>query len=83
MTRPPTKSQKAASFLVYFASFGVLNRFGFFQNFHELTFLSSYPPSEIAVIGTPQIALMSFSGSISGALFDTYGLEVRTARILL
>lgn len=66
----------AGSFLVYFASFGIVNSFGFFQTYYQLNYLSGYPASEIAFIGTLQITLMYLSGSVAGALFDIYGLKV-------
>lgn len=66
----------AGSFLVYFASFGVVNSFGFFQTYYRLNYLSGYPDSEIAFIGTLQITLLYLSGSVAGTLFDTYGLKV-------
>ncbi|KAK7736072.1 hypothetical protein SLS63_003593 [Diaporthe eres] len=61
------------SFLVYFASFGVINSFGFFQTFYQQDYLKNYSPSAISFIGTLQITLMYLSGSVAGALFDVYG----------
>ncbi|KAF9878019.1 hypothetical protein CkaCkLH20_04595 [Colletotrichum karsti] len=61
------------SFLVYFASFGVVNSFGFFQTFYQHEYLSNYSPSTISFIGTLQITLLYLSGSVAGALFDLYG----------
>lgn len=61
------------SFLVYFASFGVINSFGFFQNYYQHDFLSDHPPSVIAIIGTLQISLMYLVGPIAGTLSDCYG----------
>lgn len=66
----------AGSFLVYFASFGVVNSFGFFQTFYQQEYLKKYPPSVISFIGTLQITLMYLSGSVAGALFDLYGPKV-------
>lgn len=68
----------AGSFLVYFASFGVVNSFGFFQTFYEKSYLTQYSPTAISFIGTLQITLMYLSGPIAGALFDRYGLKVST-----
>ncbi|KAF2440479.1 MFS general substrate transporter [Karstenula rhodostoma CBS 690.94] len=48
------------SFLVYYSSFGLLNSFGFFQNYYQDNYLSTVPPSTIAFIGTLQLALMNF-----------------------
>lgn len=64
------------SFLVYFASFGVVNSFGFFQTFYQQDYLKNYTPSVISFIGTLQITLMYLSGSVAGALFDVYGSKV-------
>ncbi|KAK2758472.1 hypothetical protein CKAH01_05520 [Colletotrichum kahawae] len=61
------------SFLVYFASFGVVNSFGFFQTFYQQEYLKNYSPTAISFIGTLQITLMYLSGSVAGALFDLYG----------
>lgn len=64
------------SFLVYFASFGVINSFGFFQNYYQHGFLSDYSPAVIAIIGTLQISLMYLVGPVAGALSDCYGPQV-------
>ena len=64
------------SALVYFASFGFMNSFGYFQGFYETEFLQTYSSSTIAFIGTLQISLMYLVGPIAGALFDSYGLKV-------
>jgi len=64
------------SFLVYYASYGLINSFGFFQTFYEKDFLSSTPPSTISLIGTLQIALMNSLATISGAICDVYGVRV-------
>lgn len=64
------------SILVYYASMGVLNSFGFFNNYYSDDFLSNTPTSTIAFIGTLQIALMNSLAAISGALCDYYGARV-------
>lgn len=64
------------SALVYFASFGFMNSFGYFQGFYETEYLRTYSSSTIAFIGTLQISLMYFVGPIVGALFDSHGLKV-------
>lgn len=64
------------SFLVYFASFGVANSFGYFQTFYQLDYLSGYSPSVVSFIGTLQIALMYLTAPIAGSLFDLYGVKV-------
>jgi MCP family monocarboxylic acid transporter-like MFS transporter 10 len=64
------------SVLVYYASFGILNSFGFFQDFYTNNFLKNAPASTIAFIGTFQMALMNFLAAVSGALCDRYGVTV-------
>jgi MFS family permease len=66
------------SFLVYFASFGVANSFGYFQTFYQLEYLPDSSPSVISFIGTIQITLLYLTGSVAGALFDAYGFKVCT-----
>jgi MCP family monocarboxylic acid transporter-like MFS transporter 10 len=68
----------AGSILVYYASFGVMNSFGFFQNYYSSDFLKRTPPSTIAFIGTLQMALMNLLAALSGALCDRYGVKVST-----
>lgn len=72
----------AGSFLVYFASFGVVNSFGFFQTFYQTSYLQGYSATAISFIGTLQITIMYLSGSIAGALFDAYGLKVSSSKTL-
>lgn len=64
------------SALVYFASFGFMNSFGYFQDFYQEGYLSKYSPSTISFIGTLQISLMYIVGPVAGSLFDSYGLKV-------
>ena len=68
----------AGSVLVYYASFGIMNSFGFFQNYYTSEFLRNTPTSTIAFIGTLQMALMNSLAAISGALCDRYGVKVST-----
>ena len=70
-------STVAGSFLVYYASFGLINSFGFFQDYYKRDYLVSTPPMTIAFIGTLQIMLMNILATISGALYDSYGIKVR------
>lgn len=65
------------SFLIYLASFGVINSFGFFQSYYQRESMPDYPPSVIALIGSLQISLMYLAGPVSGALTDAYGPQVR------
>ncbi|KAF3034107.1 hypothetical protein E8E11_004465 [Didymella keratinophila] len=63
------------SILVYYCSMGILNSFGFFNNFYSSDFLEKTTPSTIAFIGTLQIALMNSLAAVSGALCDLYGIR--------
>lgn len=63
------------SALVYFASFGFMNSFGYFQDFYQKDYLPESSPTTIAFIGTLQISLMYFVGPFAGAMFDLYGLK--------
>ena len=65
------------SILVYYASFGIMNSFGFFQDYYSKDFLKDTNASTIAFIGTLQMALMNLLAAISGALCDRYGVKVR------
>lgn len=64
------------SILVYYSSMGVLNSFGFFNNYYSHDFLQNTPTSTIAFIGTLQIALMNSLAAVSGALCDQFGIRV-------
>lgn len=70
-------STVAGSFLVYFATLGYINSFGFFQNYYEQNDLSNDPSAIIALIGSLQIGLMYIVGPLTGVLFDSYGHKVR------
>jgi hypothetical protein len=64
------------SSLVYFSAFGVLNSFGFFQEYYRSTYLPLTPDSTIAFIGTIQLTIMNLLAAPAGSLFDCYGLKV-------
>jgi MFS transporter, MCT family, solute carrier family 16 (monocarboxylic acid transporters), member 10 len=66
----------AGSLLVYYSSFGIVNSFGFFQNYYQQVFLLNTSLSTVALIGTLQIALMNLLSTVSGALCDMYGVKV-------
>lgn len=66
----------AGSFLVYFASFGVINSFGFFQEYYQTTYVTNSAPSLIALIGTLQLSLMYLTSPFTGTLSDAYGPRV-------
>ncbi|KAH7119734.1 major facilitator superfamily domain-containing protein [Dendryphion nanum] len=64
------------SSLVYFSTFGIINSFGFFQEYYKNHNLASTPASTISFIGTLQITLMNLLAAPAGSLFDCYGLKV-------
>ena len=64
------------SSLVYFATFGIVNSFGFFQAYYEKNLLEGVPASTISFIGTIQLTLMNLLAAPAGSLFDCYGLKV-------
>jgi MFS family permease len=66
----------AGSVLVYYSSMGVLNSFGFFNNYYSHDFLKGTPTATIAFIGTLQIALMNSLAAVSGTICDRYGIKV-------
>ncbi|KAF2681244.1 MFS general substrate transporter [Lentithecium fluviatile CBS 122367] len=63
------------SFFVWYSSYGVINSFGFFQDYYQNDFLKSTAPSTISFIGTLQIALMNSLSTVSGAICDTHGIR--------
>lgn len=65
------------SSLVYFATFGIINSFGFFQSYYATNSLHGVPASTISFVGTLQITLMNVLAAPAGALFDCHGLNVR------
>lgn len=64
------------SFLVYYSSFGILNSFGFFQDYYQDDYLHTISPSTIAFIGTLQLALMNFLSTVAGGICDAHGIKV-------
>jgi hypothetical protein len=72
----------AGSSLIYFATLGTTNSFGFFQNYYEHTFLQGVPASTISLVGTLQITLTNILAAPAGALFDCYGLRVRFSALI-
>ena len=66
----------AGSVLVYYSSFGIMNSFGFFQDYYTHDFLKDTPASTVAFCGTLQMFLMNTLAAVSGALCDRYGVTV-------
>jgi MCP family monocarboxylic acid transporter-like MFS transporter 10 len=71
------------SLLVYYSSFGIMNSFGFFQDYYSRDFLKDTPASTIAFCGTLQMFLMNSLAAVSGALCDRCGVTVRLPPPLL
>lgn len=65
------------SFLVYYSSFGIINSFGFFQNYYQTEYLLNASPAQISIIGTLQMALMNVLSTVSGGICDEHGIRVR------
>ncbi|KAH7073235.1 major facilitator superfamily domain-containing protein [Paraphoma chrysanthemicola] len=64
----------AGSTLIYYSSFGIMNSFGFFQDYYSHYFLQDTPIATIAFCGTLQMFLMNSLAAVSGALCDRYGV---------
>lgn len=64
------------SFLIYYASVGMINSFGFFQNYYQTEYLANVSPTTISVIGTLQLSLMSVLSTVSGGICDSHGIKV-------
>lgn len=64
------------SFLVYYSSFGIINSFGFFQDYYQTEYLTKVSPSTISIIGTLQLALMNFLSTVAGGICDAHGIRV-------
>lgn len=62
--------QVTASFLININTFGLVNSFGIYQQFYSSNFLSEYPDSAIAFIGTLEGSLLLIVGVVSGPIFD-------------
>ena len=62
--------QVFGAFLININNWGIVNSWGSFQAYYQETYLSSYPATSIAWIGTVQGALLLLVGAISGPLFD-------------
>ncbi|KAE8824706.1 hypothetical protein PTNB85_09470 [Pyrenophora teres f. teres] len=63
------------SILIYYAASGLMNSFGFFQDYYSKELLRHTPAPNIAFIGTLQMALCNIFASISGALCDRHGVK--------
>ncbi|KAI0634088.1 MFS general substrate transporter [Trametes polyzona] len=64
------------SSLALFASAGMINAYGTFQDYYESTLLPSSSSSSIAFIGSLQVFLLYLFGTFTGRIFDAYGTKV-------
>ena len=71
-------------FFVNFITLGLASAFGSYQAYYEETLLQTYSSSAISWIGTIQVFLLSFLGTLSGAFYDRgYVREVLIAGLTL
>ncbi|KAI0767273.1 monocarboxylate permease [Fomes fomentarius] len=64
------------SSLALFASAGMINAYGTFQNYYKTTLLPSSSSSTVSLIGSVQTFLLYFLGTFTGRVFDAYGTSV-------
>ena len=57
-------------FFAFVNTWGLASSFGVYQAFYQTNTLSSYSPSAISWIGTVQVFLLGFTGTLAGPLFD-------------
>ena len=62
--------QVAASFAIFFNTWGVLNTFGVFQTYYETGVLFTEPSSNIAWIGSIQAYCVLVFGLLAGPIYD-------------
>lgn len=55
---------------ILFATFGMTNAFGVYQDYYVRVFLTNYTPSDIGWIGSVQLFFQFSMGIVSGKLFD-------------
>ncbi|KAI8990711.1 monocarboxylate permease [Trametes punicea] len=64
------------SSLALFASAGMINAYGTFQDYYETTLLPSSSSSSISLIGSLQVFFLYFVGTLTGRVFDAYGTRI-------
>ncbi|KAI0794344.1 monocarboxylate permease [Fomes fomentarius] len=64
------------STLALFASAGMINAYGTFQDYYESTLLPSSSSASIALIGSLQVFFLYGLGPLTGRIFDAYGTSV-------
>ncbi|KAK7675853.1 hypothetical protein QCA50_021210, partial [Cerrena zonata] len=63
-------------FLTLFASFGIINAYGVFQEYYSTTLLTNTSSSVISLIGSLQLFILYGLSPIIGRIFDTYGPSI-------
>ncbi|KAI0768225.1 major facilitator superfamily domain-containing protein [Trametes elegans] len=63
------------SCMALFASAGMTNAYGTFQDYYEATLLPSSPSSSISLIGSLQVFSLYLLGTFTGRIFDAYGTK--------
>ncbi|KAL1940489.1 hypothetical protein VTO73DRAFT_9061 [Trametes versicolor] len=61
--------------LALFASAGMVNTYGTFQDYYEATLLPASSSSTVAFIGSLQIFFLYAVGTLTGRVFDAYGTK--------
>ncbi|KAI0742078.1 monocarboxylate permease [Daedaleopsis nitida] len=64
------------SSLALFASAGMINAYGTFQDYYESTLLPSSSSASISLIGSLQVFFLYAAGPLTGRIFDAYGTSV-------
>ncbi|CDO77904.1 hypothetical protein BN946_scf184692.g2 [Trametes cinnabarina] len=63
------------SSLALFASAGMINAYGAFQDYYKKTLLPSSSASYISLIGSLQVFFLYLLGTFTGRIFDAYGTK--------
>ncbi|KAL6306977.1 hypothetical protein BKA93DRAFT_728656, partial [Sparassis latifolia] len=63
-------------FMVFVASFGVMNTYGVFQDYYSSTLLTKSSSSTISLIGAIQIYLLYRAGPVVDRIYNAYGTTV-------
>ncbi|OSC99674.1 MFS general substrate transporter [Trametes coccinea BRFM310] len=63
------------SSLALFASAGMINAYGAFQDYYKATLLPSSSSASISLIGSLQAFFLYFLGTLTGRIFDAYGTK--------
>ncbi|OBZ75018.1 Riboflavin transporter MCH5 [Grifola frondosa] len=64
------------SSLAFFATFGVVNSYGVFQDYYQKTLLSASSSSTISIVGALQLFLLYGTGPLVGSIYDAFGTNI-------